>query len=114
MWYRECMAPERIVYYDSLADVPLLSINRRQRAFLGMASTNITIASHLWAFENSTAEKLRQQGMEWTDTSLDSLATCQRRFVRSSEKISAFLAEHRSRFESYSPEIVERCLETAF
>lgn len=109
LWYRQCMAPERIYYYERLEDVPLLHINRRQRAFLGVASTNIEIASHLWQFETATASWLREQGADWTDTTIQTVGVCQARFKRSSEKIMTFVLQNMSRFDR-APEVIEPCL----
>jgi hypothetical protein len=109
LWYRECMAPERVYLYQRLEDVPLLAINRRQRAFLGMASTNIQISSHPWTFDTRNVDWLRTQGMRWVDTSIDTVAVCQGRFKRSSPRIMQFVSDNHSRFGK-DPEVIERCV----
>lgn len=109
LWYRHCMAPERVHRYRRLEDVPLLEIDRRQRAFLGMASTNIRISSHPWAFETDNLDRLRAQGMPWVDTSIDTVAVCQHRFTRSSARIMRFVSDNRARFGK-DPEVIDACV----
>jgi nucleoside-diphosphate-sugar epimerase len=112
LWYADCMAPERIYYYDRLENVPLLEINRRQRAFLGVASTNIEIASHMWEFETGSTAWLREQGADWVETTLGTVAVCQARFKRQSTRIMNYVTNNKSRFER-APEVIELCLMNA-
>lgn len=106
LWLNQVARPKRVYYYPKLEDVPLTSIHSRQRAYLMFASVNLEIASHYWDFSTDTLTKLRSNGMEFTDATLESVALCQKRFVNSSERIKKFISSNNDKTKS-SPEIVE-------
>ena len=94
LWIRECARPQRIVYYDRPADLPMREIDTRQRAFLSLAWTNLEIASRHWQFAPDNLRRLRDAGLDFRDVTVDSLVTCQRRFVAESEPIQQFLQRY--------------------
>jgi nucleoside-diphosphate-sugar epimerase len=98
LWFRRCMAPERVFYYERLEDVPFRAIDRRQRAFLALASTNIRISSQPRRFETSALERLRAGGADIPEVSLSSVAACQDAFVAGFRRIRQFQQAHRDRF----------------
>lgn len=106
LWFRRCMAPERVLFYEDLDDIPFAAIDRRQRAFLAMASTNIRIASRPRRFETAALDRLRAGGANIPEVTLASLTACQDAFVAGCARIRRFCEEHRHRF-GRSAEIVE-------
>jgi nucleoside-diphosphate-sugar epimerase len=113
LWFRACARPERIVYYESVDDLPMRQIDTRQRAFLSLAWTNLQISSRHWAFATDTLERLRVGGLEFEDVTLSSLEACQRLFVAESASIQAFLEKHREQMPSWPPDQVRFSRETA-
>lgn len=97
LWF-EVTRPARVFYYQKLEDVPLKQIHMRQRAYLTFAQVNLEIAAHSWKFETAWLDKLRASGLRYTDVTLDSVRTCQRRFVASSDVITTYLANYSSSF----------------
>ncbi|HEX8147666.1 MAG TPA: SDR family oxidoreductase [Pyrinomonadaceae bacterium] len=91
MWLEECLRPRFVYYYQKMSDIPVREINTRQRALLGLASVNLEIASHPWRFETTNLERLRREGLEFTDTTLETVAVCQRRFAEESSAIRDYL-----------------------
>jgi nucleoside-diphosphate-sugar epimerase len=94
LWLTECLRPRLVYYYLKMSDIPVREINTRQRALMGLASVNLEIASHPWRFETTNLQWLRQRGLEFADTTLASVAVCQRLFVKESVAISEFLARN--------------------
>ena len=106
MWLSEIARPQRVHYYETLEDVPLATINPRQRAFLMFASVNVEISAHRWEFSCGHLEQLRAEGLEFCDASLPTLRRCQQRFVHSSTRMQGFLEEHAERF-SDTPVVID-------
>lgn len=94
LWLTECLRPRQVYYYLKMSDIPVREINTRQRALLGLASVNLEIASHPWRFETTNLQWLRRRGLEFADTTLQTVAVCQRRFVEESATIREFLARN--------------------
>ena len=102
MWLNDVAHPQVVYYYSRLDEVPLTRIHSRQRAYLMFASKNLEIAAHHWKFETHILDQLRLQGLNITDATLETVAICQQRFIRSSERIQKFLAEnHRHMPQEY-------------
>ena len=93
LWVTECLRPDSVYYYSRMSDIPVREINTRQRALMGLASVNLEIASHPWRFETANMSWLRGRGLEFPDTTLESVAVCQRRFAGESQTIKNFLAQ---------------------
>lgn len=94
MWLEECLRPRFVYYYQKMSDIPVREINTRQRALLGLASVNLEIASHPWRFETTNLAWLRQHGLEFAETTLETVAVCQRRFAEESSAIRDYLEKH--------------------
>lgn len=86
--------PRATYFYGKMSDIPLRSIHPRQRALLALASVNLEIASHRWEFETTNMCWLRERGVDIPTATLESVSTCQRRFVEQSSRIREFWAEN--------------------
>jgi nucleoside-diphosphate-sugar epimerase len=93
LWLAALSAPTRCHFYDRLADVPLSGIPSRQRAFLMLASVNMEISAHHWDFENGTMARLKRDGLDFADATLETMAICQARFMEESPRLRAAVAE---------------------
>ncbi len=89
MWLAALSMPTRRHYYDRLADVPLDRIPSRQRAFLMFASVNMAISAHHWDFEDGTMKRLKRDGLDFADATLETMAICQARFMDESPRFRA-------------------------
>jgi nucleoside-diphosphate-sugar epimerase len=94
MWLEACLRPRYVYYYQRMSDIPVREINTRQRALLGLASVNLEIASHPWRFETTNLDWLRRRGLEFTETTLETVAVCQRRFAEESSAIRDYLIKN--------------------
>jgi hypothetical protein len=95
LWITTCLRPKYVYYYGKMADIPMRTINTRQRALLGLASVNLEIASHPWRFETTNLRRLQEMGLEFPETTLESITLCQRRFIEESATIRDFLDQNR-------------------
>lgn len=95
LWITECLRPRFVYYYLRMSDIPIRTINTRQRALLGLASVNLEIASHPWSFETTNLKQLREKGLEFQETTLETIALCQRRFIEESPKLKEFLDQNK-------------------
>lgn len=98
----QCLGPDAVTFYDTLQDVPLSQIDVRNRAFLKSISVNVAINSQRWRFDTSHLKRFRGLGYQTPRATLESLSTCQRRFVASSNALLLFRRNHSSRFTSQS------------
>ncbi|WP_175652034.1 hypothetical protein [Pseudomonas sp. Marseille-P9899] len=87
----EVTRPNTVIFYDSLQDVDLKAINIRQRGYLTFAQTNLEIGAYPWAFDRQWLRTLREHGLHFTETTMETLKVCQDRFVRSSQPIQRYL-----------------------
>lgn len=87
----EVTRPNTVIFYDSLKDVDLKAINIRQRGYLTFAQTNLEIGAYPWAFDRQWLRSLREHGLHFTETTMETLKVCQDRFVRSSQPIQRYL-----------------------
>lgn len=113
LWFRACARPERVVYYDTVDDLPMREIDTRQRAFLSLAWTNLQISSRHWRFATDGLARLREGGLDFEDVTLASLESCQRRFVSESRPIQVFLEKHRDQMPPWPPQQVDFAREVA-
>ena len=58
-----------------------------------LASGNLEIAAHLWRFETSGLERLKREGLEFPNATLESIALCQKHFLESSQRMQRFLRD---------------------
>lgn len=92
-WLDVCNRPRRRIYYEQMADIPMHAIPRAQRALLALASVNLNIISHDWSFDTGCLELLRRRGLDFRDTTLESVEVCQRQFIDQSATIQRFLVQ---------------------
>jgi nucleoside-diphosphate-sugar epimerase len=97
MWF-EVTRPQTVYYYRTMDDVPFKAIPTRQRAYLTFAQVNLEIASHHWQFETTWLDLLRQQGLQFASATIDTVRTCQNRFVNSSELVTKYLNTYNHEF----------------
>lgn len=97
----EVIRPKTVIFYESIKAVDLKTINIRQRGYLTFAQTNLEIGAYPWHFDRQWLKALSQRGLNFTETTLDTLQICQDRFVCSSvllpryyERFGADLPEH--------------------
>ena len=93
IWFEAVRRPKRVYYYDCLRDVPVKHIHPRQRAFLMLASGNLEIAAHPWRFETKVLDRLKGEGLEFPNATLQSIARCQQHFLESSQRMQRFLRD---------------------
>jgi hypothetical protein len=86
--------PRKTYFYEKMSDIPLRAIHPRQRALLALASVNLEIASHRWQFDTTNMRWLQERGVDIPTATLESVSTCQRRFVEQSARIQEFWAEN--------------------
>ena len=94
LWITSCLRPRFVYYYLKMSDIPMRTINTRQRALLGLASVNLEIASHPWRFETTNLRRLQNQGLTFPETTVETIALCQQRFIEESPTIQEFLAQN--------------------
>lgn len=98
LWITSCLRPQSVYYYQKMSDIPMKEINTKQRALLGLASVNLEIASHPWRFDTTNLKKLQAKGLEFPQTTLETVALCQQRFIENSTAIQEFLEQNRQYF----------------
>jgi nucleoside-diphosphate-sugar epimerase len=80
--------PPEVHCYSTLDEIPLDLIPKRQRRFLQVTAKNNEIATHGWKFETKGMDLLRQNGLMFSDTTVDSVKLCQRRYLESSPRLA--------------------------
>ena len=90
--------PQQIFFYNKLADVRADIVDRRMRMLLEFTAVNSEIAMHAWRFDNTALHTLRSLGLQFVDATLDTVLTCQNRFVQGSPRIQAYLAKNADLF----------------
>jgi nucleoside-diphosphate-sugar epimerase len=93
----QCLMPEAVSFYDSIDQVQLARIDRRNRAFLKSIATNVAISSSRWRFETPHLRRFAGLGCESPRATLESLLTCQRAFVAKSHVLEKFRRTHLAR-----------------
>jgi nucleoside-diphosphate-sugar epimerase len=107
LWLRDVSRPETVYYYDNVGEVPLKNIDIRQRSYLTFASINLQIGAHHWQFSDNALSELRQQGVKFTDATLDTVMMCQDRFVNASAPVQKYLETYQSQLTSGQPKVIE-------
>jgi len=95
LWMDQCFEPRSVHYYDRVSDMPVHEMPRRQRALMALASTNLEIACHTWRFESTSLDALCEDGLNFQHATLETVARCQRRFMKASPRIQTFLNDIR-------------------
>jgi nucleoside-diphosphate-sugar epimerase len=102
----QCLMPEAVTFYDSIEQVELSRIDRRNRAFLKSISTNVAITSLRWRFETPHLHRFAKLGYERPQATLESLLTCQGAFVATSRVLEKFRRTHLSRHRPEAPRLL--------
>jgi nucleoside-diphosphate-sugar epimerase len=105
MW-ANIYCPEEIHCYARIDDVPLHSLPTRHRRFLQVVAKNLEIASHTWKFDADRLNGLREAGLHFVDTTLETVGCCQRQYIAQSTRIQ----EHMRRYAGRSgvpPRLIE-------
>ena len=87
--------PHHIYFYNKLADVRAEIADKRMRMLLEFTAVNSEISSHAWRFETAALRSLISLGLHFVDATLDTVLTCQDRFVDQSPRIQAYLEKNR-------------------
>jgi nucleoside-diphosphate-sugar epimerase len=98
--------PQQVYFYNKLADVRADIVDRRMRMLLEFTAVNSEISSHAWRFENTALRTLRALGLQFADATLETVLTCQDRFVDRSPRIQAYLSKNAELFAA-NPGTVE-------
>jgi nucleoside-diphosphate-sugar epimerase len=96
MW-ADVYCPREVHCYARYEDVPLRSLPARHRRFLQVVAKNLEIPNHRWEFEATQVGRLRAAGLPFTDTTLETVARCQRRYIAGSKRIQAHMERHAGR-----------------
>jgi hypothetical protein len=92
LYAAQCLQPDEVTFYDTLAQVPLPVVDRRNRAFLKSIAANVAISSQRWRFDTTHLERLC--GSQTPRASLESLSACQAAFVAGSPVLARFFRTH--------------------
>jgi nucleoside-diphosphate-sugar epimerase len=98
--------PQQVYFYNKLADVRADVSDRRLRMLLEFTAVNSEISAHAWRFDTTALRTLRSLGLQFADTTLETVLTCQDRFVKKSPRIQAYLANNQELFAT-NPGTVE-------
>jgi nucleoside-diphosphate-sugar epimerase len=98
--------PQQIYFYNKLADVRADIVDRRMRMMLEFTAVNSEISAHAWKFDNTAMRSLRALGLQFADATLETVLTCQNRFVDRSPRLQAYLAKNEELFAT-NPGTVE-------
>lgn len=93
--WMEVVRPRRVFYYPRFEDVDLKAINLRQRAYLTFAQVNLEIGAHPWRFDNTWLTTLEAHGLKFSNATLATTERCLRRFVATSDVMTAYLERFR-------------------
>jgi nucleoside-diphosphate-sugar epimerase len=93
LWIDDVFQPQRRYYYDSVDDLPVRAMPRRQRALMALASVNLEIATHPWQFDMEAMSRLALDATAFPHATLASVRRCHDRFVSCSTKVQRFLAK---------------------
>jgi nucleoside-diphosphate-sugar epimerase len=93
--------PQHIFFYNKLSDVRAEIVDRRMRLLLDFTAVNSEISMHAWRFENPALRRLRSLGLQFADATLETVLTCQNRFVERSPRIQAYLEKNATLFAAH-------------
>jgi hypothetical protein len=96
LWVGRYGGPREVHFYDRLDQVLAEEIDEHTRLWLEFTAVNSAIASVHWHFQRGNLEGLRKDGLQFADASLDSLLTCQERFLVDNPKVARFVEDYRA------------------
>ncbi len=97
-FFEHVSRPQQIYFYNRLADVRSEIVDRRLRMMLEFTAVNSEISSHAWRFDNTGLRTLLARGLQFADATLETVLTCQNRFVEGSPRLQAYLAKNENLF----------------
>jgi nucleoside-diphosphate-sugar epimerase len=96
LWLTTCSRPREAFYFDRLEDVPMEKLSRPQQMWIELTAVNLDISCRAWNFESSTLDRMRHDGLKFTDVTLDTIATCQERFIADSPRVRQFMETYKA------------------
>ncbi|MFL5343069.1 MAG: SDR family oxidoreductase [Gemmataceae bacterium] len=106
LWLHHVARPRQIHYFQRLADVPLEKLSRNQRVWVELTGVNLDISSRPWRFESGHLDRLRRQGLHFTDVTTHTISVCQDRFISDSPRVRGFMEKYRAE-RAAPPRVVE-------
>ena len=110
LWYKAVTRFTTVHYYDRLSEVPVDELDRRMKMWLEFTGVNNDIAAYPWQFKTDALDKLRANGLEFNDATLDTVRICQNRFIAHSDRIQTFVEkcelELAESEQAHKPEII--------
>lgn len=94
LWITHCSRPEKVYYYERLADVPLERLEKNERIRLKFTETNTEITAREWNFATGNLARLRERGLVFQDVTLETIERCQSRFLEQSHRIQKFRTKY--------------------
>jgi nucleoside-diphosphate-sugar epimerase len=91
LWNLSFSRPQAVYYYDGLEQVPA-GLERRTNTWLEFTAVNAEISAHPWRFETAALDRLRENGLDMRDATIESIAVCQERFIAQSSRLQALAA----------------------
>ncbi|MBM3998076.1 MAG: NAD-dependent epimerase/dehydratase family protein [Planctomycetes bacterium] len=93
LWIEQCLRPQDVHYYETPSDVPMDRVSPQERCFIEFANVNLRISAYRWRFETAALDRLRADGLEYPDATRETVAICQSRFMRDSDRVQRFMRD---------------------
>lgn len=106
LWLTACSRPREAYYFDRLEDVPMEKLSRQQQMWVELTAVNLDISCRPWNFETPTLDHMRRGGLEFADVTLETIATCQDRFIFDSPRVREFMEKYAVEREA-EPNLIE-------
>jgi nucleoside-diphosphate-sugar epimerase len=94
LWADRVQRPRELFIHNSATTVDLRSMTRRGQMWIEFCSVNIEIGGREWMFDMGGVEQLRQLGMPFVDSSPETIAICQERFIQNSDRIRKYMEKY--------------------
>lgn len=105
-WLLACSRPRIVHYYRRLADIPMERLSRQQQMWVELTGVNLEISTRPWHFNRETLDRLEREGLDFRDVTLETIATCQERFIANSPRVRQFMQRFAAE-RSVVPQIIE-------
>ena len=79
---------------------------RGQQMWVELTGVNLEISSRPWRFESGHLDRLRRQGLAFTDVTINTIPVCQDRFISDSPRVRSFMERFRAE-RAVHPRVVE-------
>ena len=96
LWMERVLHPASVRYHDDFDTLPIRDMDRRQRALLAAASTNLEIGRFDWRFQTETLDACANDAhVPWRrPATLESVWRCQQQFMHTRPRLAAWRNEH--------------------